>query len=70
MEHAYRVLDWQDGLTTEEMPPEWMWPLDEEIIPWFEDVQAKRKEKFGGGGGDDDDERPGMMQNEYARGRR
>jgi hypothetical protein len=52
------------------MPPEWMWPLDDEIIPWFEDVRAKRKEKFGGGGDDDDDRSSSMMQNDYARGRR
>lgn len=61
-------MDWQDGLTEEEMPPEWMWPLDDEIAPWFENVVAKRKERFGRD--DDDDERPGMMENELVRERR
>lgn len=53
------------------MPPEWMWPLDEEIVKWMERVVEERKEKYGGGDSDRDSrETVPMMQNEYARGRR
>lgn len=67
--HANRVLDWQENLFGDEMPPEWMWPLDKEIVEWMERVTAKRKEKAGKADDDDDVEGP-MMSNELAAGRR
>lgn len=51
------------------MPPEWMWPLDEEIVAWMERVVEDRHEKYGGGSQKDSRESVPMMQNEYARGR-
>lgn len=53
------------------MPPEWMWPLDEEIVIWMERVVEERHEKYGGGdrSGDSRESVP-MMSNEYAQGRR
>lgn len=63
-----RVLTWQENLTNEEMPPQWMWPFDEELEVWFEEVDRQRKNRFGSS--DDDDEPMGaMMQNEYAKDR-
>lgn len=71
LEHAHRVLDWQEHLTSEEMPPEWMWPLDEAIVEWMERITEERKERAGGGSSSRDErETVPMMQNEYARGRR
>lgn len=69
IEHANRVLDWQENLSSEEMPPEWMWPLDDEIVQWMDRVVEERKERFGGGGSsrDDDDSGGPMMKNEYSR---
>lgn len=72
VEHAFKVLDWHENLMKEEIPPEWMWPVDHELEMWFEEVERKREAKFGNGAGDDDDP-SGMMHNELAdeiRGRR
>lgn len=53
------------------MPPEWMWPLDAEIVDWMERVAEERKERYGGNSDDDDRDSGGpMIQNEYARDRR
>lgn len=55
-----------------EMPPEWMWALDDELIDHFDRVEAEREAKYGTGDDDEDDEHESgglMMQNEYAKGR-
>lgn len=62
IEHADRICGWQENLTREEMPPDWMWHLETELEAWFEEVDAKRRDKYGG---DTRDEVP-TMQNEYA----
>lgn len=67
IEHAHRVLDWQENLSSEEMPPRWMWPYESELEIWFDEVEDKRKQKFGGSGSDD---AVPMMTNELARGKR
>lgn len=46
-----------------------MWPFDDELEVWFDDVEQERNRKFGRQGNDDDDEVP-MMSNELARGAR
>lgn len=69
IEHANRILDWQENLLEDEMPPEWMWHLDHELEPWFDEVERKREERYGARD-DDRDERVPMMDNELARGRR
>ena len=48
-----------------------MWPFDEELEVHFEEVEARRKDRFGGGssGGDSAPDGP-MMSNELARGLR
>jgi len=61
--HAQTVLSWQENLSQDEMPPEWMWPFDEELEGWFDDVAAKRKERFGI---DDDDAGGAMTENALA----
>lgn len=62
--HAFTILGWQENLGEDEMPPEWMWALDEELEEWFEEVQMVRKEKYSTGGSGD--ETP-MMTNALAK---
>lgn len=70
IEQASRVLDWMENLVKEEMPPDWMWPFEDELEQWFADVEEKRKQKYGGGGDTSSDESSGpMMKNEFAQGR-
>lgn len=66
IEHANRIIDWHEHLSQDEMPPEWMWPLDHEINIWFERVAEEREEKYGGGS---KEEKAPMMGNEMAKGR-
>lgn len=49
LEHAFRILSWQENLSSDESPPAWMWPLDWEIEAWFEKVKIEREKKYGGG---------------------
>ena len=69
IEHAHLIISWQENLGEDEMPPQWMWTLDQQLNEWFEEVDSRRKEKYGGGGGDSDESSP-MMQNELARDRK
>ena len=65
--HAQIVLSWQENLPGEEMPPEWMWPFEDEIKDWFDQVQAARKNGWDPPGRTDGDEERPMAQNELAR---
>ncbi len=69
IEHAHRILDWQENLTEDEMPPHWMWIFEDELKIWFEEVEAKRKDKYGGGDDSGDSSVP-MMTNDLAKDRR
>lgn len=66
------MLHWQENLAPDEMPPYWMWPLDEELAVWFERVVEERESRHGGGGGSSSgpDDGGSWSQNEYAKGRR
>lgn len=66
--HALTVLRWQENLFDGEIPPEWMWPLDDQLEEWFEAVTRARKEKAGVD--DDLEDAPDMMQNSLVAGRR
>jgi hypothetical protein len=68
IDHALLVLNWQENLPGDEMPPQWMWAFDDELELWFEDVEAKREAKYGGGSSGD--EQAPMMGNELSAGRR
>lgn len=67
--HAHRVLSWQENLQKDEIPPQWMWPFEDELDTWFEEVERARNEKYGINK-EDDDESGSMMSNEYAQGRK
>lgn len=70
IEHAHRVLDWQENLSQDELPPRWMWPFETELEIWFEDVETKREAKYGGSSGGSEDSSTPMMSNELTRGMR
>lgn len=67
IDHASRILDWQENLPEDEMPPHWMWPYEELLNEWFDEVKAKRDEKYGNHGGDTV---APMEQNALAKGKR
>lgn len=69
IQHAHRILDWQENCIDDEMPPRWMWPFDDELETWFDGVMTARKAKFSSPGSDEEPE-GGMEENELARGRR
>lgn len=62
--HAYSILNWQENLTEEEMPPRWMWHLDWELEQWFEEVDIARQAKYNVGDSDSGDEQAKMVKNE------
>jgi len=67
--HAYKILSWYENLTDDEVPPEWMWPFDEELRVWFEDVKQERNAKYGGSSSHDGGEDVPLMSNELAKNR-
>lgn len=56
------MLGWLENLAPEEVPKPWMWHLEHELEPWFDDVRRSRESKYSGGGGESREEVP-MMQN-------
>ena len=63
IQHAERIVSWQENLMDDEMPPRWMWPFEEKLSSWFEDVKSKRN---GGESNSDSGENPSMIGNEFA----
>lgn len=49
IDHANRVLGWQENLMDDEMPERWKWHLDWEIETHFELVKSARDKKYGSG---------------------
>lgn len=58
------ILNWHENLIEAEIPPRWMWELDEELADHFDRIRADRDSDR-----DTGDDGP-MMQNEYALERR
>jgi hypothetical protein len=48
------------------MPPEWMWPYDDALEEWFDQVDHRRKDRAGRP--DEDEEPDDMMQNQLTKG--
>lgn len=63
--HADQIVQLQEDLSSDEMPPEWMWPLYWEMDVWLDRVVKQRKAKYGGGDEDDFDTAE-YTENEYA----
>lgn len=61
--HALKILSWYEVYTKNEIPPEWMWPLDHELEDWFEEVHRQRSQGLPTG---TDEEPVSMERNEYA----
>jgi len=69
IEQALKILSWQENLTSEEMPPRWMWHLDWELETWFDEVKRARDSRFSVSSSDsysDDDDETMWDDNEYA----
>lgn len=62
------IMDWQENLSEDEMPPEWMWPIQDALNSWFEKVKEDRAQKYGKNTSSGDEQVP-LMQNEYDKGR-
>jgi hypothetical protein len=62
---AMTIISWQENMQRAEVPPRWMWALDDELVKHFERIRDRS--------GDDDDteDRPAapMLVNEHARNR-
>ena len=43
VDHALKILYWQDNLSQKEMPPVWMWHLDHELDKWFTKIKNERE---------------------------
>jgi len=48
VDHAMKILSWQENLPSDEMPPHWMWNLDWELKDHFIKVESDRRTKYGG----------------------
>ena len=68
LDHAIRILAWQENLPSDEMPPRWMWNLDWELEDHFLKVDAERRKKYGGDDQSisDDGSEPIWDENVYA----
>ncbi len=68
IEHAFKVLGWFENLQKDETPPEWMWPFDDQLNEWFDQVERDRNDKYGGGNDRDELSSQGgiVLENEYA----
>ncbi len=66
------MLDWYENLQKDEIPPEWMWPFDDELEVHFDQVEEDRKNRTSSGSQTANDSGDGgrMMSNELARGKR
>ncbi len=63
--HSQMILQWQENLLSEEMPPAWMWPFDDEIEGWFREVNRARDN--GGSGPEPRTDASEMMDNQLAK---
>lgn len=52
IDQAVRVLSWLENLSSDEVPPSWMWHLDWKLEEWFEQVERDRDKKYGSSSGD------------------
>lgn len=60
---AMTIISWQDNMLKEDVPPRWMWALDDELVKHFERIRDRRDDD------DRDDDKPSgpMLVNEHAK---
>lgn len=68
IQHANKILDWYENLTSKDMPPDWMWSFDKRLNEWFDRVKEEH-ENPSKSAADDRTVVP-LMENEEAKGRR
>ena len=58
------IIYWQENMSPEDVPPRWMWALDDELTRHFERMKERQP-------GDYDDDPPAgpMLVNEHAKNR-
>lgn len=54
IDHATRILGWQENLSEDEMPDHWKWHLDWEIEEHFKQVKIQREAKYGSSSSSDE----------------
>lgn len=64
------VLTWYENRPSKEVPPQWMWPFDEELEAWFKRVDEEKKAGNKSSSGSDGSESAPMVQNELTKGMR
>lgn len=62
MEQAFRILSWQENLSSKDQPPVWMWTLDWEIENWFHKLNEDRENNGNSSAGRDKRERVDSQQ--------
>lgn len=72
IEQGLTVLGWYENLSSDEVPPEYLWEDAEGLEQWWKKVEDKRSDgrpSTSGRSSEDDDEdpEPGMAENDYAR---
>lgn len=66
IEHALRILSWQENLPSDEMPPRWMWNLEWELDIHFKKVDKQRKIKYGIDSSSPEEDNEAWEENVYA----
>lgn len=62
--HADHILQLQENLDRDEMPPEWMWPFTDEMNEHIDRVQADRRNRYSSGGSDSPSSEDTMQDNQ------
>lgn len=47
LDQAIKINSWFENLSSDEIPPSWMWPLDWELHDHFQRVKEERDKKYG-----------------------
>jgi hypothetical protein len=67
IDHALLILNWRENaMEQDDIPPKWMWHLDWEIKEHFEQVEIRRKAKFGNNGDSSEEAEDEWEDNAYA----
>lgn len=56
LNHCLFIMNLQENLPSDEMPPKWMWHLDWEIETHMKLLKSKREAKYGGGSSSPNDD--------------
>lgn len=54
--HADHILQLQENLDRDEMPPQWMWPFVQEMNEWLDRIQSERRNRYNAPAASSDDD--------------